>query len=292
MPSPAFDRFYESLRGGPDWRDFLDLPAFDECTNVEKDRIRADVRQRLATTADRRLVLAIPSLFPFNEALALLLATLARRARLVSTAAGQTLLGLVGSAVLYQVQQVEKASRDDLEARLDAFSVIDQIPGWHSTFYLVNFLDDPDVRVRSDVAGKIFVRLGLSKLPSDPLLGPRLLLRRLQSASTLIAKAAADELKRLVNTNPPYAFAAPQPYSPAFQAFIESLDPAKPAIDAAAAASLTGEERTSAIALLADHLYGGDAARATAALQQLASDPTCAALLAEHAAAASTTPAP
>jgi len=281
------ERFRESLRGGLDWRDFLDLPSFAECTDDEKEQLRTELRVQLATTEVTRLIVALPSLFTREEALAHLFAILARRAPGISTAAGRTLLGLVGNAVRAELMALERERRADPTARLDALGVIDELPDWGTTFYLVELLDDPDARVRADVAGKLFVRLGLAKLPSDPLRGPRLLLRRLQSPSALIAAPAVEELKRLVRASPlePLPFAAPSSPSPSFAAFVESLDPARPAIDARAVALLTGEERLSAVVLLAEHLHGGDATRARVALRALAGDdPIAAALLAEQTA--------
>jgi hypothetical protein len=96
----------------------------------------------------------------------------------------------------------------------------------------------------------------------------RLFLRRLQSASPTIARPVVDELKRAVESDAPPPFAAPQPYSAPFKAWLASLEPSQPSqpsqpsIDARAMALLEGDEKMCALTVVAELRAVGARARA------------------------------
>src|SRR5437016_2632522 len=142
MSSDGYRRFLDSLKGGPDWRDGLDLAAFAEATPDEKKQLLDTLAQHLAAHHDARIPGALVATGGL-ESLPLLLTSLRRADGPVSVAAGQTLLQVAFGEVLDALGKLVRDRAQGADARKRAMQVLMDVPGWDITYTFTALLNDP-----------------------------------------------------------------------------------------------------------------------------------------------------
>jgi hypothetical protein len=258
--SPAYERFLESLRGGRDWNDALDLDAFREARPEERTELRRLLIERFHQSGDSRIPLALAATGSLDTDAPLLLAALREQPGRARVRAGQALLELVQTELVHNLTQLAANPKEEVSARQMALDVLDQIRGANVTSFFVDMLEALEPVVRRACIEKLAERIGLAERMTEPLSGAWLLLRRARSRFESISAPARAEMRAVATTNPPssYPFEPPPP-THEWSTFLVSLSVPSDEIDLPALKRLTGERRLAAITALAEHVAQGDA---------------------------------
>jgi HEAT repeat protein len=154
MASDTHRRFIDSVGGGSEWNDYLDLPAYEEATATEQAELDALILQR-AQLGDARAARAIAALWGADRACAVLLQLARQGQSSARVPAATALYALARYEALAAYRAVLFADGAAEDQRVAAVHALAQLQGADVDASLRAALEDASADVRERAQGAL-----------------------------------------------------------------------------------------------------------------------------------------